>query len=110
MRQIKQVNLIYAESYIFHLKKVITSFHINVHVLSKPKYRREIREVVFETVEALKEANFWSKMKIITHDPYALFKDQPFLMHQISFQRWAILWKLMLKSFHNNSDVVAQVF
>ena len=54
----KQVNLIYAESYIFHLKKVITSFHINVHVLSKPKYRREIREVVFETVEALKEANF----------------------------------------------------
>ena len=34
-------------------------------MLSTSRYVREIREVVFETVQALKEGNVWSKMKFL---------------------------------------------
>ena len=37
----------------------------NVYILSTSRYVREIREVVFETVQALKEGNVWSKMKFL---------------------------------------------
>ena len=37
----------------------------DVYVLSRSKYVREVCEVVFETIQALKEANVWLKMKFL---------------------------------------------